>query len=148
MYHNPQKLDVKGPLYFWFAESNGGNYLLNKGSQVTVCRIIQKKRSKWQLLDHERLKLNLCPVVQVPGQLRTLQPNVYSQLRQKFHNILSPLPVLMKTRNPVNRKRAKTHTHSNNLSTATMLGKHSRTLCHLITKNAIQFKHIRNTQFL
>lgn len=87
-----------------FGLQKGGNYLLNKGSQVTVYRIIPKACSKWQLLDHERVKLSLCPLVQVPGQLRTMQPNVYSQLRQKFHNIFSPLPVLMKTRNPVNRK--------------------------------------------
>lgn len=86
-----------------------GTIISNHGSQVTVCRTIPKMRSKWELLDHERLKLNLCPSVQVPGQLRTLQPNVYSQLRWKFHNILSPLPGLMKTRNPINRKWAKTN---------------------------------------
>lgn len=105
MHHNPQKLRVKGPLYFQFAESNGGNYLLHKGSQV--CRIIPKMCSKWELLDHERLKLNVCPLVQVPGQLRTLHPNVYSQLRQNFHYVLSTIPIWMKTRNPVNRKWAK-----------------------------------------
>lgn len=46
--------------------------------------------SKCQLLDHERVKLSLCPLVQAPGQLRTTQPSVYSQIRWKFRNIFCP----------------------------------------------------------
>lgn len=92
-----------------------GTIISNQGSQVTVCRTIPKMCSTGELLDHERLKLNLCPSVQVPGQLRTLQPNVYSQLRWKFHNILFPPPGFDENKESSKQEVGKTK-HNNNLS--------------------------------